>query len=69
MWLIYFGRDFTLQEKKKINCAENVTEAMSIQYVLNPKEENDCCKPGNWNTDILGHSHQAFYQKKIRITQ
>lgn len=55
--------------KKKINCAENVTEAMSIQYVLNPKEENDCCKPGNWNTDILGHSHQAFYQKKIRIAQ
>lgn len=47
--------------EKKSNCAENANEAMSIQYVLNPKEENDCYKQCSWNTGILGHSHQAFY--------
>lgn len=66
--------DLLLRERfhssgKKSNCAENANEAVSIQYVLNPKEENDCCKQCNWNTDILGLSHQAFHQKKIRITQ
>ena len=69
MWLIsHFSRDFTLQEKKS-NCAENANEARSIQYILNPEEENDCWKQCNWNTDILGLSHQAFHQKKVRITQ
>ena len=66
--------DLLLRERfhspeKKSNRAENANEAMSIQYVLNPQEENDCYKQCDWNTGVLGHSHQAFYQKKLRITQ
>lgn len=36
----------------------------TIQYGSNPKEENDCCKPGNWNTDILGIHSSSLLPKE-----